>query len=81
MVSDEPYNHRSTVVVVPFSSGTWDSDIHPATLIGGTRTRAMVEQLRVLDKSKLRERIGSIAGETVMSLILEQLTYLFALDR
>jgi mRNA interferase MazF len=81
VVSDEAYNVGSTVVVVPFSSRAREAVFHPATVIRGTRTRAMVEQLRAVDRSRLREQVGFIASDTVMSLILEQLTYLFALDQ
>jgi len=80
VVSDEPYNWLSTVVVVPFSSGARPDDIHPETTIGGTRTRAMVEQVQAIDKARLREKLGSLAGEAVMDLIDEQLRYLLALD-
>lgn len=80
VVSDEPYNWLSTVVVVPFSSGARSDDIHPVVTINGTRTRAMVEQVQAVDKTRLRDRLGSLAGETVMELIDEQLRYLLALD-
>lgn len=80
VVSDEPYNWLSTVVVVPFSSGARPDEIHPEVTINGTRTRAMVEQVQAIDKVKLKDRLGSLAGETVMALIDEQLRYLLALD-
>ncbi len=80
VVSDQPFNQRTTVVIVPFSSSTWDDELHPTTVVNGRRTRAMVEQVRAVDKRRLREKIGSVAGETVMDLIREQLIYLFALD-
>ncbi len=80
VVSDEPYNWLSTVVVVPFSSGARADDIHPETTISGTRTCAMVEQVQSIDKSRLKEKIGSLAGDAVMDLIDEQLRYLLALD-
>lgn len=80
VVSDEPYNWLSTVVVVPFSTGARSDDIHPEATIGGTRTRAMVEQVQAIDRARLREKQGSLAGETVMELIDEQLRYLLALD-
>lgn len=81
VVSDEPYNWLSTVVVVPFSSSARPDDIHPETTIAGTRTRAMVEQVQAVDKAKLREKLGSLAGETIMDLIDQQLRYLLALDQ
>ena len=80
VVSDEPYNWLSTVVVVPFSSGARQDEIHPEATINGIRTRAMVEQVQAIDKTKLRDKVGSMAGKTVMALIDEQLRYLLALD-
>lgn len=80
VVSDEPYNWLSTVVVVPFSSGAREDEIHPEMVFRGVRTRAMVEQLQAVDKTRLREKMGSLAGSTIMVLIDEQLRYLLALD-
>ncbi|MHB0868427.1 MAG: type II toxin-antitoxin system PemK/MazF family toxin [Chloroflexota bacterium] len=80
VVSDEPYNWLSTVVVVPFSTGARPDEIHPETTINGIRTRAMVEQLQAIDKTRLKDRLGSLAGHAIMDLIDEQLRYLLALD-
>lgn len=41
----------------------------------------MVEQVQAVDKAKLREKLGSLAGETIMDLIDQQLRYLLALDQ
>jgi hypothetical protein len=37
--------------------------------------------VRVVDREELGKYVDSLAGTTAMGLILEQLTYLFALDR
>lgn len=80
VVSDEPYNWLPTVIAVPFSSGARPDEIHPETTINGARTRAKVDQVQAIDKTKLKDKVGSMAGATVMALIDEQLRYLLALD-
>lgn len=80
VVSDAPYNQFSTLVVVPFSSHAPAASFHPVAWIHGTRTRALVEQVRVIDKSRLRERIDSLAGTTTLAEIDEQLKLMLALD-
>ncbi len=80
VVSDEPYNWLSTVVVVPLSSSAQSSEMHPEFVFRGSRTRALVEQVTALDKRYLREKIDTIAGSSAMDFIDEQLRYLLALD-
>ncbi len=80
VVSDEPYNWLSSVVVVPLSSGAQESDMHPQLSFRGIRTRALVEQVTALDKRHLRERVASLAGTAAMGIIQERLRYLLALD-
>lgn len=79
VVSDDPFNYLSTVVVVPFSSQAQPSFLHPEAVVRGTRTRALVEQVRVLSRQRLREHVGSLAGTTAMDEIDEQLRQLLAL--
>lgn len=79
VVSDEPYNWLSTVVVVPFSSSVRPADFRPETVLRGIRTRALVEQVQVVDKRRLRERMGSLGGTTIMALIDQELKHLLAL--
>jgi mRNA interferase MazF len=80
VVSDEPYNWLSTVVVVPLSSSTQPSATHPELRFRGARTRALVEQVTALDKRYLRERVDNLSGTAAMDAIDEQLRYLLALD-
>lgn len=80
VVSDEPYNWLSTVVVVPLSSGAQESEMHPEFPFQGARTRALVEQVTALDKRYLREKVGSLAGTATMDVVEERLRYLLALD-
>ncbi|MBI2864976.1 MAG: type II toxin-antitoxin system PemK/MazF family toxin [Chloroflexi bacterium] len=81
IVSDEIYNHLSTVVVVPFSSHTRPAELHPETSILGRRTRAMVEQVRVLTKQRLGQYVGTLSGTGVMGEIDQQLRQLLALGQ
>ncbi|MBK6715346.1 MAG: type II toxin-antitoxin system PemK/MazF family toxin [Burkholderiales bacterium] len=63
VVSQTPFNAvRRTVVVVPLtttqSPSAWPLLVELPTF--NTRTRARTEQVRAVDKSRLRARIGSL---------------------
>ncbi len=73
VVSDQTFNRLSTVIVVPFSTGASPAVFRPETVLRGTRTRALVEQLRVLDRHHLRDYVDSLAGTAVMDEIDERL--------
>ena len=79
VVSDDPFNYLSTVVVVPFSSHAQASFLHPEAVIHGSRTRALVEQLRVLSRQRLGEYITSLAGTSTLDEIDDLLRQLLAL--
>ena len=79
VVSDEPYNWLSTVVVVPLSTGAQASQMHPPLTFSGSRTHALVEQVTALDKRYLREQVGYLEGADMDS-IDDRLRYLLALD-
>jgi mRNA interferase MazF len=76
VVSDEPYNWISTVVVVPFSSSATSLDWRPEATLRGARTRALVDQVQVIDKRLLREHLGSLAGTAVLDQIDQELQHL-----
>lgn len=80
VVSDEPYNWMSTVVVVPFSSGAQPAPWRVETTINGTATRAMVEQVGAVDIAWLQQKLGSLAGTAAMDEIDEQLAQMLAID-
>ncbi|MCL4535701.1 MAG: type II toxin-antitoxin system PemK/MazF family toxin [Bacteroidetes bacterium] len=80
VVSDEPYNWLSTLVIVPLSSSAQPSATHPELHFRGARTRALVEQVTALDKRHLREKVDNLSGTGAMEIIDEQLRYLLALD-
>jgi mRNA interferase MazF len=80
VVSDQTFNRLSTVVVVPFSSGASLARFRPEVVIRGTRTRALVEQIHVVDRRRLLEYIDSLAGTAVMDEIDERLRDLLGLE-
>ena len=79
IVSDYPYNRLSTVVVVPFSTHAPPATFHPETTINGTRTRALVEQVRAFSRANLGTPLDSLAGTSLMDEIDEQLRDLLGL--
>ncbi len=54
VVSDEPFNYLSTVVVVPLSTGARPASFRPEMEFLGKRTRALTDQVRALDKKRLK---------------------------
>jgi mRNA interferase MazF len=51
----------STVVVAPTSTIALPSAFRPEVEVAGRRTRVLTEQLRVLDRSRLGRRVGTLA--------------------
>lgn len=50
VVSDEPFNYLSTVVIVPLSTGARSASFRPEIEFIGRCTRALVDQVRAMDK-------------------------------
>lgn len=70
----------STVLVVPLSSSTKPASWHVPVHIAGTRTYALIEQLRVVDvEGRLREWICNIAGSDEMAQIEEELAMILGI--
>lgn len=80
VVSDEPYNWLSTVVVVPFSSSARPAPWRVEVMLEGSLTRALIEQVAAVDVTWLQQKLGSLAGSAAMNAIDEQLAQLLALD-
>lgn len=80
VVSDEPYNWMSTVVVVPFSSRAQPAFWRVEATIDGVATRAVVEQVGAVDATWLKHKIGTLAGTSIMDDIDSQLAEMLALD-
>ncbi|MDI6824499.1 MAG: type II toxin-antitoxin system PemK/MazF family toxin [Bacillota bacterium] len=80
VVSDEPFNHLSTVVVVPLSTGAKQASFRPQFRFGGETTRALPEQIRALDKRRLKEYRGNIAGTSFFGALRQAVRLVLALD-
>lgn len=79
VVSDEPFNYLSTVVVVPLSTGAKPASFRPETEFMGQRTRALVDQVRAIDKKRLKNYQDSLAETSFFLEIKVALKELFAL--
>lgn len=80
VVSDEPFNHLSTVVVVPLSTGAKQASFRPQFRFGGETTRALPEQIRALDRRRLKEYRGNIAGTSFFGALRQAVRLVLALD-
>jgi mRNA-degrading endonuclease toxin of MazEF toxin-antitoxin module len=70
----------STVLIVPLSSSVRATDWRVPIEVNGQRTYALVEQLRAVDKtSRLKERVGSIAGAPELAMIEEELALILGI--
>ncbi|OIQ12564.1 YlcI/YnfO family protein [Neomoorella thermoacetica] len=79
VVSDEPFNYLSTIVIVPLSTGAKPAIFRPEISFHGKVTRALPDQLRAVDKHRLREYQGSVAGTSFFYALQEALRELLAL--
>lgn len=68
VVSDGAFNGLSTVVVVPFSTGARRYSWRVGVYIQGKLSIALTDQIRAVDKSLLRERIGVLPQEALMEI-------------
>lgn len=70
----------NTVLIIPLSSSARATDWRVPIVLNGQRTYALVEQLRVVDKeSRLKERVGSIAGTSELTMIEEELSLILGI--
>ena len=67
VASDGAYNDLSTVVVVPFSSWARRYSWRVPTTIRGARTVVLIDQIRVVDKSVLREQVGVLPDTALLA--------------
>jgi len=79
VVSDEPFNYLSTVVVVPLSTGARPASFRPEIEFRGRRTWALVGQVRALDKRRLKECVGNLSSTSFFLAVKAALKELFAL--
>ena len=80
VVSEGAFNDLSTVVVVPFSSGARRYSWRVPVMMRGTETVAMIDQVRVVDKTLLREKIGMLPGHALTAIRMELAEFLGLTD-
>ena len=80
VVSEGSFNDLSTVVVVPFSTGARPYSWRVPVQIQGTPTLALIDQIRVLDRSLLREPIGVLSNAALIEIRM-RLAELLGFDR
>ncbi len=76
IVSDGAFNELPTVVVIPFSSGARRYSWRVPVVIQGTETVAVIDQIRVIDKRWLREKIGVLPEHALTALRMELTEFL-----
>jgi mRNA interferase MazF len=69
----------STVLIVPLSSSVRATEWRVPIDVNGQRTYALVEQLRAVDRARLKERVGSIAGASELTIIEEELALILGI--
>jgi mRNA interferase MazF len=80
VVSDGAFNDLSTVVVIPFSSGARRYSWRVPVMIRGTESVAMIDQIRVVDKTLLREKIGILPEHALTAIRMELAEFLGLTD-
>ncbi|MHB1043076.1 MAG: type II toxin-antitoxin system PemK/MazF family toxin [Eubacteriales bacterium] len=79
VVSDEPFNHLSTVVIVPLSTGARSASFRPETIFHGKAARALADQVRAIDKQRLKEYQENVAETSFFMALKTSLKELFGL--
>ena len=79
VVSDEPFNYLSTVVIVPLSTGAKPASFRPELNFHGQLTRALPDQIRAIDRHRLREFQENVANTSFFLALKTALAELLAL--
>ncbi|HIE12048.1 MAG TPA: type II toxin-antitoxin system PemK/MazF family toxin [Desulfotomaculum sp.] len=80
IVSDEPFNYLSTVVIVPLSTGAKPASFRPEIILRRRKTRALPDQLRAIDKKRLKEYQENAADTPFFLALKAALAELFGLS-
>ncbi|SHE28548.1 mRNA interferase MazF [Desulfofundulus australicus DSM 11792] len=80
VVSDEPFNYLSTVVIVPLSTGARPASFRPELTFHGKVTRALPDQIRAVDKRRLKDFQGNVASTSFFMALQASLQDLLALN-
>lgn len=79
VVSDEPFNYLSTVVIVPLSTGAKTASFRPELTLHGKVTRALTDQIRTIDKQRIKEFQGNVENTSFFLALKNVLRELLAL--
>src|SRR4051812_2917898 len=62
---DELNHHLRTVIVAPMTTGGHAYPFRPACRFGGKEGRVALDQLRTVDRERLRKRLGTLTPTTL----------------
>jgi mRNA interferase MazF len=62
---DELNHHLRTVIIAPMTTGGQAYPFRVATRFGGTAGRVALDQLRTVDRERLRKRLGMLPAAAV----------------
>jgi mRNA interferase MazF len=66
---DELNHHLRTVIVAPMTTAGRPSPFRVSCRFGGKQGRVVLDQLRTVDRERLRKRLGAIAPATLASVL------------
>jgi mRNA interferase MazF len=66
---DELNHHLRTVIVAPMTTAGHPSPFRVPCRFGGKQGRVVLDQLRTVDRERLRKRLGAIAPATLASVL------------
>jgi len=64
---DELNHHLRTVIVAPMTTGGHAYPFRPACRFGGKEGRIALDQLRTVDRERLRKRLGALSAANLAS--------------
>jgi mRNA interferase MazF len=64
---DELNHHLRTVIVAPMTTGGHAYPFRPGCRFGGKEGRVALDQLRIVDRNRLRKRVGTLAPAALAS--------------
>ena len=76
---DELNHHLRTVMVAPMTTAGHPYPFRPSCRFGGKDGRVALDQLRTVDRERLRKRLGTLSGGT-MNTIFDVLREMFAFE-
>jgi len=65
---DELNHHLRTVIVAPMTTAGHDYPFRPSCRFSGKDGRVALDQLRTVDRERLRKRLGALSARTLTSM-------------